>query len=394
MTLLNAKTAAILADGAYAVTNAFGDTRQEMREDALELAEDDPRFDTADRVDGPSIAVDVTPIDTAISASGAIRKEAAGFGVLLERHGALKGEYVMAMRGTQTTNDWLSNFNIGMSCGPSGSLVHSGFNEIYKKMRLDVQKMIAEARPKPVKVHFIGHSLGGALATLAALDWAKSGIGSTYLYTFGAPRIGSFGLAGDIRRHIGERNTKRIYALSDPVPMIPLLPFTHAGWGATGIDAGFSSITADAHDMNGCYIPRMPAHGWPAAIAYPNKSDPDYWLDQAERSSGFGSKIGYWALSRALSALLPVLHLLCGGIAASLTLADLLMEGVRRSAALAMKVGETILRFVKAALRFAVGVVDNALSLADLTASFLQYVLDMVMARITQAARAALNKLL
>ncbi|MEL6915045.1 MAG: lipase family protein [Pseudomonadota bacterium] len=395
MTLLQGMNAAIIADGAYSVAEAIGGSRAEMRADALDLAGDDPRFSTDAREDGPSISVPVTPVDTAVSASGALRKKQAGFGVLLERHGAIKGEYIMAMRGTMppmfTSADWLSNYQIGMARGPSGCPVHAGFNDIYNKMRVDVQTMIAEARPKPVKMHFVGHSLGGALATLAALDYAKAATGATYLYTFGAPRVGSVGIAGDIRRYIGVGNVKRVYALADPVPMIPLLPFQHCDIGATGVNAGFGGITGDAHSMKLSYIQNMTARGWPPEVIRATKSNPKYWLEQAEKSSGFGSKMGYWALSAALAALMPVLHLLCGGVSATLTLADLLMEGVRRSARLALEVGDMILRFVKAALRFAVGFVDRGLEVADLTASFLNYVLDMVMARLVQAARAAIK---
>lgn len=388
MALLNAKNAAVLANGAYSVTHAT--TNQQ----ATAMAKAETRFVTnsPNVPAGQSVNKDFNPIGGIVGTSGVVVREQSGFGVLLERCNGMNNEFVMVMRGTQTTVDWLSNLNIGMSRGPTGSLVHQGFMAIYESMRVDVAHMIGQTRA--AHVHFVGHSLGGALASLAALQHARTAQGGTSLYTFGAPRVGSMGMISDINRLIGVQNVKRVYALSDPVPMIPLFPFLHCPSGASAINAGFGSITANAHDMTGCYVPNMPAQGWPAAIATPNKASPDYWLKQAEKQSGIGSKLGYYFLGKALEGIMPALHLLCGGLSANMTLLDLLSEGIKRAVMLSREMGEYILRFVKSALRFTVGVFDAALSVADMTASFLRYVLSLMMTQVTNAARAALNKLL
>ena len=391
---MQGRNAAIIAEGAYAVAAATERTSVNVKRDADTFAKRESSFNATSETE-PSLSVAVTPLEAVVSQSGAIVKEKAGFGVLLERHGSQKGEFVFAMRGTvgetKFSPDWLSNYNIGMTRGPTGTPVHSGFMSIYEAMRRDVRSMIAGARPE--RIHFVGHSLGGALATLAALDHAKTGTATTHLYTFGAPRIGTLGIGGDINRYIGTERVKRIYALSDPVPMMPLFPFCHAGAGATGIIDGFDSITDAAHSMRGCYIKKMDPAGWPPAVRRPTKADPEYWLQQAEAARGIGSTIGYYCLGKALQGIMPILHMLCGGVSVMLTTLDLLSEGIRRAIQISKEIGGFMLRFVKSALRFTVGVASSALSVADLTASFLRYVLGLMMQQVGRAAQAAINKM-
>ncbi|MEL6566657.1 MAG: lipase family protein [Pseudomonadota bacterium] len=381
-TMLSGRNAAILADAGYAVTTA------RTNDQALEMAQEDVRY-TENYVLEQNLTTSVTPIGGIVGTSGNIVTEQAGFGTLLQRHAGVDREFILVMRGTQTKIDWLSNLNIGMTRGPTGTLVHTGFAAIYDSLRQDVKRMIAAAKPQ--RMHFVGHSLGGALATLSAVDFAQGKTCPSHLYTFGAPRVGGLALGGEISRVIGDTRVKRVYAQSDPVPMIPLFPFFHAGPGTTGINGGFSSITAAAHSMSGCYIPKMPGTGWPAAAAMPSKLDPDYWLTQAEKTNGIGSTMGYYFLGLALGGILPWLHATSAQVTASLTMLDLLAEGLYRAASLAAQVGKLLLRFVKSALRFAGGVATAGLSLADITVSFLRYVLGLMMGRVIQAARSALQ---
>ena len=107
--------------------------------------------------------------------------------------------------------------------------------------------------------------------------------------------------------------------------------------------------------MEGCYVPRMPANGWPQPVAEPNKTDPDYWLRQAEGASRIGSKMGYYFLGKALNAIMPALHMLCGGLSSVMTMLDLLSEAIAKGIAASVQIGEYMVRFVRAAMRFTVG---------------------------------------
>jgi predicted lipase len=78
---------------------------------------------------------------------------------------------------------------------PSTIQVHSGFLGAYNSVASQVINKISAL----AKIHtsasilFTGHSLGGALATFAAMD-VKETLGlsnSLKLYTFGSPRTGN-----------------------------------------------------------------------------------------------------------------------------------------------------------------------------------------------------------
>ncbi len=171
MALMNGKNAAIIASGAYSVQPARNS------QEAGNMASRETRF-TQSSSAGASLSVAVTPRAGFAGQSGVVVHETAGFGVLLERHGGIESEFILAMRGTVSKLDWLSNLNIGMTLGPTNSLVHSGFASVYNSMQSDVMHMLKGLKAR--RVHFIGHSLGGALASLAALQYATSGRGASY----------------------------------------------------------------------------------------------------------------------------------------------------------------------------------------------------------------------
>ena len=72
-----------------------------------------------------------------------------------------------------------------------------------------------------------GHSLGAALATIAAGDIRKSApwfLEHTELFTFGAPRVGNVATADFLTKQ--SKKSYRITATADPVPRTPPV-----GWG-------------------------------------------------------------------------------------------------------------------------------------------------------------------
>ena len=88
---------------------------------------------------------------------------------------------------------------------------------------------------KDVSVYFTGHSLGGALATLAAYKFIlyKDQKEMTALYTFGAPRVVKMAMAKAIQKELSGRFYRIVNNL-DTVPRLPpriplVLEFRHAG---------------------------------------------------------------------------------------------------------------------------------------------------------------------
>ena len=135
-----------------------------------------------------------------------------------------KDHHVIAIRGTKVmVPDWMSNLNIGFTTGPNNKDVHAGFMKAFNSLIPSFEQYISKHNPK--HVYCVGHSLGGALATLTA-SWLQSKYGiSTSIYTFGAPRVGDQSFATQIKAFIP---TYRITHGMDPVPWIPLWPFMHA----------------------------------------------------------------------------------------------------------------------------------------------------------------------
>ena len=159
-----------------------------------------------------------------------------------------KEQHIIAIRGTEFTSgrDWLTNLHIGMSGSTNGSPVHAGFNKSFNSMRPAFQQYL-DKNPKG-KVHCVGHSLGGALATLTA-NWIKNYYGrEVNLYTFGAPRVGMNGFSE--KTNAGLENIYRCTHGEDPVPCVPLWPFIHAGTeyrlnSAMGMNFAAHSMTGD-----------------------------------------------------------------------------------------------------------------------------------------------------
>lgn len=104
--------------------------------------------------------------------------------------------------------------------GDTGATVHSGFLGAFRSIETQVDAGLALVAGLPV--WYTGHSLGGALALLAAAHRAPRS-----LVTFGAPRVGDTALAGVL----GGVPTARFVNGCDVVPTLPpeMLGYRHVG---------------------------------------------------------------------------------------------------------------------------------------------------------------------
>lgn len=101
---------------------------------------------------------------------------------------------VVAFRGSEEGQDWVSNVDIKMNdwaFAGDHCYVHGGFYNQYAAQRQDLVDNMQTLYDSGIK-HFIvtGHSLGGALAQLGAYDLGSKFSGAKVdLYTFGSPRV-------------------------------------------------------------------------------------------------------------------------------------------------------------------------------------------------------------
>ncbi|QUC18724.1 uncharacterized protein UV8b_02965 [Ustilaginoidea virens] len=111
--------------------------------------------------------------------------------------------------------------------------VHMGFWQSWQSARKTVLPELKALRTKhPThRIQLVGHSLGGAVACLAALELKLSlGWDNVVATTFGEPRVGNYQLSRfidwafdlDGTSGLEQRSYRRVTHNGDPVPMLPL----------------------------------------------------------------------------------------------------------------------------------------------------------------------------
>jgi len=119
---------------------------------------------------------------------------------------ALQKVIVLAFAGTDDPRDWITNLDFGKSY-PIKQFphvaVHEGFWDAWQDLKLEAIAVIAglKTRHGTNRVLAVGHSLGGALASLAALDLTLSSDLHASVMSYGAPRSGN----GEYHKLVHER---------------------------------------------------------------------------------------------------------------------------------------------------------------------------------------------
>ena len=139
--------------------------------------------------------------------------------------GAYNGDHLLVFRGTEGFRDWLSDFNVvrvRMSVDTltmaDEPLVHFGFIRQYRTLEDKIHDFLG---PCPSgTLHVSGHSLGGALATVACIQlhfrYPKLDI---RCYTFGSPRPGDAAFAAKFKESVS--SSYRFLHEKDPVTATP-----------------------------------------------------------------------------------------------------------------------------------------------------------------------------
>jgi triacylglycerol lipase len=190
-------------------------------------------------------------------------KPLTGFGYVATGVGPYEGDALIAIRGTAPVQDWLTDGNMAMT----GSTIHSGFLGTWNSFAHEIDAFFKGRKVNTI--HCIGHSLGGALATIAAWHCVQRGYGQPELYTFGSPRVGLKSFATELTASVGAHRIHRVAHVADPVTMVPLWPYAHVPVGGAGLVFGKSALPINpmAHKMVTSYTPGMQSLSWAALAA-------------------------------------------------------------------------------------------------------------------------------
>jgi pimeloyl-ACP methyl ester carboxylesterase len=161
---------------------------------------------------------------------------------------------LVGFQGSENVQNWIDNLDFKKTVttlkgAPPQVRVHAGFQIAYNSLRKQMFTALSLLLAKPpcnyqgCAIHVIGHSLGGALATFAALDIKLQGNVSTTslrnsssstsvrsgrphssidLTTFGSPRVGNIDFTKWASTLLGQAtNSVRLVNQNDAIPGLP-----------------------------------------------------------------------------------------------------------------------------------------------------------------------------
>lgn len=162
--------------------------------------------------------------------------------------------------------------------------IHTGFWTSWQNTRCIILRPVekALARYPDYQLTLVGHSLGGAVAAIAALEFQARGY-HPHVTTFGEPRLGNLELNQYIDRKFKLNATsaddatfRRVTHVGDPVPLLPLEEWgykMHAG----EIFVSKPSLPPNREDVHACL-----GDADPSCIAGPRAATEDLAIQPAE----------------------------------------------------------------------------------------------------------------
>ena len=139
---------------------------------------------------------------------------------------------VIVFRGTENELDWWTNMRVRFITLQGGTRVHTGFFQAYWPIRDTLFGAVERLlKAKPRRVYITGHSLGGALATMATAELANHQDAQirdciAACYTFGCPRTGDSSFDQYVK--------VPLYRITNGVDMVPAVPPAILGYRHVG----------------------------------------------------------------------------------------------------------------------------------------------------------------
>ncbi|MBV8180701.1 MAG: lipase family protein [Mycobacterium sp.] len=163
----------------------------------------------------------------------------------------------VSFRGTSDVEDWLAD----LDAVPDDYLpvagfgqVHAGFQDVYELVRNGIAANLAAATAGCDQILITGHSLGAALAVLAAPDVFRKMPPNKIeprLITFAGPRVGLTDFADTFNAAI--ESCFRVVNFLDVVPYVPPAPYVHVG-AQIAVDSGGPVQIAWRHSLTAYQI--------------------------------------------------------------------------------------------------------------------------------------------
>lgn len=168
---------------------------------------------------------------------------------------------MISFRGSLNAANWYADFLAMLRPWPLNDLAgakwcrgckaHYGFTEAYDELRTDVHEAVADLNC--TRLLLAGHSLGGAIATIASFDLrAAMGYHVEATWTFGKPRIGNAEFANSFDAAAAAQGVSppiwRVVHYHDPIPRAPphlprIHPVVHGGLEIYYTDRASSEYT-------------------------------------------------------------------------------------------------------------------------------------------------------
>ena len=181
-------------------------------------------------------------------------------------------------RGTvfKSLRSWQANLAFARKIWMNGK-VHGGFLGLLNRANTVYKPILARRDNREKRIYFTGHSQGGAVAFLAAMDNTRSlGTSRDWVnYTFGQPRTGNKQFCRISETRLGER-CSRIANSRDLVVGVPFV------W------QGYDHIRDFLHDGGGGTMSRRRQNagaGWPLVTASVKDHDMANYLKSAKKNS-------------------------------------------------------------------------------------------------------------
>lgn len=192
---------------------------------------------------------------------------------------------IIAFRGTKDKLDWLTDAKFLPVAGPNSiGKVHRGFERALEPIIEELVQVINRYRDNGQMLFYTGHSLGAALATLAArrVQFASHNVHWPMgVYTFGSPCVGDHHFCDAYDKDLQSR-TFRFVNNNDAVPRLLMATYRHVGRllyfdaegrvnsETTALERFFNLITAAVEDIRASnfHIDGLQDHGMSNYVAH------------------------------------------------------------------------------------------------------------------------------